>query len=101
MVELLCTALLGMAFGHHTVQMYGPSTTSIPRDRSAQVDQQRGLSCALRVWWSASDMSEKRRLGQFYLVARCDACVSLPQFLQVRAPLMTSDLVLWCAAFSN
>ncbi|ELR16661.1 malate/Llactate dehydrogenase [Acanthamoeba castellanii str. Neff] len=54
MVELLCTALLGMAFGHHTVQMYGPT----------------------------SDMSEKRRLGQFYLVARCDACVSLPQFLQ-------------------
>lgn len=40
-------------------------------------------------------MSEKRRLGQFYLVARCDACVSLPQFLQVRnadgSLLMTSD----------
>jgi LDH2 family malate/lactate/ureidoglycolate dehydrogenase len=29
-VELLCTALLGMAFGHHTVQMYGPSTYAYP-----------------------------------------------------------------------
>jgi len=30
MVEILCTVLLGMAFGHHTVQIYGPNSPAWP-----------------------------------------------------------------------
>lgn len=64
MVEILCTALLGLAFGHHTIPMYGPG----------------------------SDMSKPRRIGQFYMVARCDGVSeNLSQFC--RAVQQMSDEV--------
>ncbi|XP_065178444.1 uncharacterized oxidoreductase YjmC-like isoform X2 [Sycon ciliatum] len=52
MVEVMCCSATGMAFGHNTVQMYGPHV----------------------------DQTQKRCIGQCYLVMRCDGAVSEEEF---------------------
>ena len=66
MVEILCTTLTGMAWGHDTVEMYVES--------------------------DPLSLTRKRRLGQTYIVMRSDACWPGKDYFQHRLQRMCEQV---------